>query len=172
MDEGVDEFTALQSENILKISRNVTRITEDDRGLKALLAASNDRCFIMTFNPHIRKHRDKWIMHLTRRQKKSCMKGKRINSTVCRTKIGAESELFEFRFSQESPEGKKDILERIKELKENHATVPSQINVNNAADNNTVSSMSKSPRSEIASDNSGDSSRKGFFHDEKYFLES
>ena len=91
------------------------------------------------------------------------MKGKRINSTVHRTKIGAESELFEHRFSKEYHEGKKNILERIKELKENHTTTPSQINVNNAADDNTVSSMSKYPSSEITSDNSGDSSRKGFF---------
>ena len=69
MDEGVDELTALQSENMLKISRNVMRITEDDHRLKALLAASNDRCFILTSNPHVRKHRDKWITCLTRRQK-------------------------------------------------------------------------------------------------------
>ena len=44
MDERVDDLTALQSESTLKISRHVTRITDDDQGLKALIAASKDRC--------------------------------------------------------------------------------------------------------------------------------
>ena len=39
---------------------------------------------------------------MTRRQKKMCIKGKRINSTARRTKMSAESELFETRFSKKS----------------------------------------------------------------------
>ena len=59
MDDDIDNLTALQSENILKISRNVTRITVDDQGLKALLGASNDMCFMLTSNPNIMQVRDK-----------------------------------------------------------------------------------------------------------------
>ena len=44
------------------MSRNVARITDDDQGLKALLGASNDMCFMLISNLHVRKVRDKWFM--------------------------------------------------------------------------------------------------------------
>ena len=100
------------------------------------------------------------------------MKGKRTNSTACRTKIGAESELFEFRFSKESKEGKKKILERIQELKRKNATVPLQIDVANVANNNTTSSSSNTNSTENNHDDSDESYRKGVFSMMKsWFLE-
>ena len=42
MHQRINDVTALQSANTLKISRDKTRITNDDQGLKTLLAASND----------------------------------------------------------------------------------------------------------------------------------
>ena len=112
MNEAVSDLTALQSANVLKISRNITRITDDDQGIKALLAASNDKCFSLTSNPHIRQNRDKWYIYINRRRNKNSLKGKRINSTAFRTRTGAESELFEFRKSKESKESKTMIIER------------------------------------------------------------
>ena len=62
MDEGIAELTALQSENTLKISRNVAQIKDDDQGLKALLGASNGMSFMLTSNPNISQVRHKWFM--------------------------------------------------------------------------------------------------------------
>ena len=42
---------AIQARNVLKISRDVSRIRDDDEGVKALLAASNEPCFELTSNP-------------------------------------------------------------------------------------------------------------------------
>ena len=47
----------------------------------------------------------------------SCVKGKRTNSTACRTKLGVETELFECWHSTESKEHQKKIIDRIQELK-------------------------------------------------------
>ena len=50
-------------------------------------------------------------------QKKSRVKGKTINSTAHRTKIDAETEIFEFRYSNESKENRKKIIDRTQESK-------------------------------------------------------
>ena len=41
---------------------------------------------------------------MTRRQKQSCVKGKRANRTSLRTEIGEDTELLEFSYSKESKE--------------------------------------------------------------------
>ena len=44
----VSDLTATQAQSTLKLSRIVARNKENDEGLKALLAASNDSCFLPT----------------------------------------------------------------------------------------------------------------------------
>ena len=67
MNQRTDDVTALQSQNTLKTSRDITRATNEDKGLKALLVASNDSSFLLTLTRHARKNRDKWYVCLTRR---------------------------------------------------------------------------------------------------------
>ena len=66
----VSDVTATQAESTLKLSRNITRNKENNEGLKALLAASNDSCFLLALNPKIRQNKDRWHTHLNRRPKK------------------------------------------------------------------------------------------------------
>ena len=70
MSKIINYTTALQSENVLKISYNVTIITDEDQWLKSLLDASNDSHFLLTSNPCIRQVRDKWYVRVTRRERK------------------------------------------------------------------------------------------------------
>ena len=53
----VNDLVAIQANSELKLSRNVTRNQDNDEGLKALLAASNDSCFMLTSNPKIHKEK-------------------------------------------------------------------------------------------------------------------
>ena len=55
MNQMINDAIELQSENTLKISLDVTRISNDDQRLKALLATSNDSCFLLNSPPHIKK---------------------------------------------------------------------------------------------------------------------
>ena len=48
MNKMIDDLVALQSENELKISRNITRTADDDQELKYLRVASNYSCFLLT----------------------------------------------------------------------------------------------------------------------------
>ena len=43
----------LQQSNVLLISREVARIRENNHGIKSLLAASNDECWLTTLSPTI-----------------------------------------------------------------------------------------------------------------------
>ena len=47
MDEGVDDLTTLQSENMFKTSHNVARAKDDGQGLNCFLGASNAIQFIL-----------------------------------------------------------------------------------------------------------------------------
>ena len=76
----VSDLTATQAQSTLKLSRIVARNKENDEGLKALLAASNDSCFFIKINPKIHQKKDKWYIIINRRPKKTCLKGKRVNS--------------------------------------------------------------------------------------------
>ena len=98
------------------------------------MASSNDKSFLLTSNPHIRQKRDKWCTCINRRPNKSSLEGKRINSTAFRTRIGAESELFEFCYSKESKESKILIAERARELK----SVPLDVFIDDADDGDTL----------------------------------
>ena len=95
----------------------MTRNKENDEGLKALLAASNDSCFVLTSNPKIHQKKGKWCMLMNRRLKKTCSKRKRVNSSCYLAKKGAETELFQFRHSKEHPESKILTENKVKELK-------------------------------------------------------
>ena len=70
MNQRINDINTLQSENVLKISCNVTIITDEDQWLKSLLDASNDSHFLLTSNPCIRQVRDKWYVRVTRRERK------------------------------------------------------------------------------------------------------
>ena len=53
---------AIQAYNVLKISRNVSRIRDDNEGITALLAASNEPYFQLTSNPAIQVKNNKYIV--------------------------------------------------------------------------------------------------------------
>ena len=86
----MDDVTELQDDNVLTLSRDVTRIVEDNKGMKALLATSNDGYVLLTSNPHIRQRKDKWHTRMIIRPIKTCLRGKRIKTDPCLTKLGAE----------------------------------------------------------------------------------
>ena len=73
---------AIQARNVLKISRDVSRIRDDNEGVKALLAASNEPCFELTSNPTIRMKNNKHYAHIWRRPNKNSIKGKHVNSSL------------------------------------------------------------------------------------------
>ena len=136
MSELTSDLAALQSENVLKTSRRTARIADDDQGMKALLATSNDKGFSLTSNPRARKKRGKWHARVNRRPSKSSLKGKRVNSTALRARIRAEPELLQFRCSKESKESEMLTMERARESK----SVPSDAFVD-GADSNDASGL-------------------------------
>ena len=118
MNQSINYATALQSENTLKISCDVTRVMNDDQGLKSLLAASNDSCFFIDFASTQKKNRENGMCVLQDAQKCHASKENRKNSTTHRAKLGVEIELFECLYSKESKEIRKKIIDRIQELKQ------------------------------------------------------
>ena len=67
----------LQSNNSLTISREVTRIKENNYGIKSMLAASNGACWLTTSATTITSVRKKWICQLNKRKHVNSIKGSR-----------------------------------------------------------------------------------------------
>ena len=65
----------LQQSNMLSISREVTRIRENNHGIKSLLAASNDEGRLTTLSPTIVQKQDKWRCRTTQRKYHNSIRG-------------------------------------------------------------------------------------------------
>ena len=49
---------------MLKIYWDISQIRDDNNGIKALLAASNEPCFELTSNPTIQMKNNEYYMHI------------------------------------------------------------------------------------------------------------
>ena len=88
---------------MLKISWDVYRIRDDNEGIKALLAASNEPCFELTSNLIIQMKNNIYCIYIWRRPDKKSIKGKLMNSLCYLSKKSTEMDLFLHRLLIESP---------------------------------------------------------------------
>ena len=103
---------SIQVSNFLQLSRTVTRIQDDNHGIKTILAASNESCWLLTSGPGINKHRDKHRCSITKRPQPCSVRGERKRSAVYSSKLEAEVALFNFRHKLESKKGKQLVDEK------------------------------------------------------------
>ena len=142
---------AIQARNVLKISRDVSRIRDDNEGIKALLAASNEPCFELTSNPTMRMKNNKYYMCIWRRPDKNSIKGKRVNSSCYLSKKSAEMDLFPCRLSIESPNSRDLTMKKIDDIV-NNSTIPSTLNLQILKDDECCASSLTSPNDSSSSD--------------------
>ena len=93
---------SIQENNCLQFSRTVTRIQDNARGIKTILAASNESFWLLASGSRMNKHRDNHRCSVTKRPQPCSIRGKRIRNTVCSSKLEAEIVLFNFRCELES----------------------------------------------------------------------
>ena len=105
---------------------------------------------------------------MNRRPKKTCLKGKRVNSSCYLTRIGAETELFQFRYSKESPESRILIENKVRELKGGQHITPSSVDVNSDNDYD-ISDISRSNDTTPASSDTSSSRTKGVYFPPQHY---
>ena len=113
---------------MLKISQDLSRFRDNNEGIKALLATSNEPYFELTSNPIIQMKNNKYCMHIWRRSDKNSIKGKRVNSSCYLSKKFAEIDLFPHRLSIESPNSRDLIMKKIIDIA-NNSIIPSTLNL-------------------------------------------
>ena len=92
---------AIQANNCLQLSRDITRIRENDHGLKSILAASNEDCWLVTSGARIEKINENFRIIIRKRKQPNSLKGTPKKSGLCLSKLEAEIGLCSFRFSNE-----------------------------------------------------------------------
>lgn len=146
---------SIQANNCLQLSRAVTGIKENARGIKLILAASNESCWVLASGPRINKNKNKFRCSVTKRPRACSIRGKRKTSTCYASKLEAEIALFNFQYELENPKGKALVDERIENIKMKSDPVE-EIEVRSEVVAGTASSLTNNsaPTENASDDNS------------------
>ena len=107
---------SIQANNCYQLSRNVTRIRENSTGVKAILVASNEPCWLITNGASVQKIGNKFRCHVRVRKHTNSLKGEKKYSGCYSSKIAAEIELYSFRLGLERVKNRTVIEKRLVEL--------------------------------------------------------
>ena len=103
------KLDAIEASNKLITSDATKTLKENNTGVKAVLVASNDPCWLITNSPVTRKNSNKWCVHLMKHLHPCSLTSKKINSRGCLSKTCAETDMFLFRHGKENPYGKSSV---------------------------------------------------------------